>query len=115
MGSSPTGWTIPYMNYINDCHKLSEDELYANLITCDYKGKDFKRAALEELIKREIKENNHCLIQECAILRGKVRAANENVALASMTESFAIKQMKEVKGNLAELTKSVSQIHKLSQ
>lgn len=36
---------------------MSEDELMDNLITLDYRGKEFKKLCLDELIGRKIKSN----------------------------------------------------------
>jgi len=38
---------------MNDLSKLSEEELRRNLITLDFKGKEFKEVALKELLARE--------------------------------------------------------------
>lgn len=35
-----------------EVEKLSDDQLRANLITLDFRGKDFKTLCLEELIRR---------------------------------------------------------------
>jgi 23S rRNA pseudoU1915 N3-methylase RlmH len=38
--------------------KMTDDELKSHLITCDYKGKDFKTEVLNELLKRNTKNDS---------------------------------------------------------
>lgn len=48
---------------VSDVKSLTELELRSHLITCDYKGKDFKTAVLDELLKREFERGlNACRI-----------------------------------------------------
>lgn len=93
----------PAMNLVG----LSDGELESSLVTLDYQGREYKKVCLEESVRRKIKVNNHGLIEQVSTLRGKLRAANENVGLAGMTENFAIKQREEMKIELDELKRKL--------
>jgi hypothetical protein len=50
----------------DDVSKMSDADLRDNLITLDYRGKDFKREALNELLRRAVLKG----CSECGALTG---------------------------------------------